>query len=88
MSMKTKYILVVVVVSCLIVVASFIIPRLINVSPHTIATNATNADIVNAIYSLKDSLKDTIYTAMTIQICLTTTMMAFMFGVIIKVIAK
>ena len=76
MSRKLQYNLVM-VVSCLIVVASFIIPRLIFVKPITnIATNATNADIVNAIYSLHnvvDSLKDTIYTAsfatMAIQIC-------------------
>ena len=72
MSMKTKYILVV-TVGLLIAVASFIIPRFIFSQPiPTIATNATNADIVNAIYSLHPAISNihtAINTAMGIQIC-------------------
>jgi len=61
MSIKTKYILVV-TIAWLIVAGLIIIPRFIFKQP--IATNATNADIVNAIYSLKD----TIYTATAIGV--------------------
>jgi len=70
MSMKTKYILVV-TVAWLIVAGLIIIPRFIFKQP--ISTNATNADIVNAIYSLKD----TIYTATAIGV-----------GVILAVITR
>jgi len=75
MSRELQYILV--IVGWLVVAVLIIIPRLMkkkNVSTH--ATNATNADIVKAIYSLKDTiynLKDTIYAVMMILI---TAMMA------------
>jgi len=78
-SIKLKYILVV-IVTWLVVAVLIIIPRFISIQPAAaipaIATNATNADIVNAIYSLhtaisnmKDTIKDTIYIAMGIEIC-------------------
>ena len=61
MSMKTKYILVV-TVAWLVVAGLIIIPKFIFMQPIT--TNATNADIVNAVYSLKD----TVYTSMGIGV--------------------
>ncbi|MBA7577487.1 hypothetical protein ES708_19340 [subsurface metagenome] len=80
MLMKTKYILVV-TIAWLVVAGLIIIPRLIFKQPiATIATNATNADIVNAIYSLKDtiySIQNTIYTATAIGV-----------GVILAVITR
>jgi len=64
MSMKTKYNLVV-IVAWLIVAGLIIIPRFIFKQPiPPIATNATNADIVNAIYSMQSGLQNTIYNAM------------------------
>ncbi len=71
MSMKTKYILVV-TVAWLVVAGLIIIPRFIFIQPITnIATNATNADIVNAIYSLHPAISNiynTVYTAMGIGV--------------------
>jgi len=71
MSRELQYKLVV-VVAWLVVAGLIIVPRFIFK-----ATNATNADIVNAIYSLQSSLKDTIYTATTIGV-----------GVILAVITR
>jgi len=77
MSRELQYKLVV-VVAWLVVAGLIIVPRFIFKQPiPTIATNATNADIVNAIYSLQSSLKDTIYTATTIGV-----------GVILAVITR
>ena len=68
MSMKTKYILML-IVAWSIAAVSFIIPRLISIQPITTnATNATNADIVNAIYSLKDTIYAANYSAMGLGI--------------------
>ena len=75
--MKTKYILVV-IVAWLIVAGLIIIPRFIFKQPiANAATNATNADIVNAIYITQSSLQNTIYTAMGIGV-----------GVILAVITR
>ncbi|MBA7592388.1 hypothetical protein ES708_34569 [subsurface metagenome] len=68
MSMKPKYILMA-IVAWLIAAVSFIIPRLISIQPITTnATNATNTDIVNAIYSLKDTIYAANYSAMGLEI--------------------
>ena len=70
MSKKTKYILVV-IVTWLVVAGLIIIPRFIFKQP--IAINATNADIVNAIYSLQSNLQNTIYAAVGTLICVILT---------------
>ncbi|MBA7567464.1 hypothetical protein ES695_13485 [Candidatus Atribacteria bacterium 1244-E10-H5-B2] len=83
MSMEPKYILVVtvvwLVVAWLIAGGFIIIPRLIFTQPIT--TNTTLTDVVNAIYSLKD----TIYATMGVGVGILITVIGIGVGVIVAV---